>query len=114
MHSMPSYRVSTVGNLLASPLNFSVAPDVRRAAAVRAPVPARAVFARLGAAPAAPATAAPIPITCRRDKLSAIALHSSWAGAAHPPAGFGWLDGTGVPDRRRTGQGSPGTAAAGR
>src|SRR5690242_20234038 len=26
MHSMPSYRVSTTGYLLASPVNFSVAP----------------------------------------------------------------------------------------
>src|SRR5437764_8271069 len=42
------------------------------AAAAVAVVSARAPLARIGAATAAPATAAPSPITCRRDKLSAI------------------------------------------
>src|SRR2546421_7967540 len=49
-------------------------------AAAGAVVPARADFARIGAATAAPATAAPMPTTCRRDRLSAMFLRSSWLG----------------------------------
>src|SRR2546421_8656681 len=169
MHSMPSYRVSTVGYLLASPLNLMVAPAptlsstllsrwmaplvqvpagtmtrpppawfaALMAAAKAAVLAARPLLApnavmlnvrlgmltclvaatiacasgqgrslgatlkpgpaawgaagalvlasascaRIGAATAAPATAAPRPIACRRDKLSAMLFHySSWPG----------------------------------
>src|SRR5438552_426079 len=58
------------------------------APAAGAAVPARAVFARIGAATAAPATAAPIPIACRRENLSAISSALLVAGGSASAGGI--------------------------